>query len=154
MIVRNKYEQERIIRHKYKKEKNIIQVSKRGRGYCITFVDNNFINSEQDNRQETYPFFEVKDGDYCEVLDSLTHFSSLFYDKGIILSFGEGAEIIPEKEKLTLMKVIQRLENLSISHSNLLSNISSISKFLDNSQIDGAKELHKFNCNLTETEEE
>jgi len=115
-----------VIREKYKEERNEIKISNKGNGYWATFMDNNYINKDQNNRQETYAHTVVKDGDFCDVLNSLADFTAGFYNKGVNLNFGEQYMSIPEREKETIEKVVKKLETLSVSHKVLLESVKKI----------------------------
>jgi len=134
-----------IIRDKYQEERNEIKISINDSKYYATFIDNNYINRDQNNRQETYPHVGVVNaGDFCDVINALANYTAGFYNNGVDLNFGEQAMPIPAKEKETIERVVKKLENISISHKTLLESVKQIEKIVTDDSLYDSKMLADF----------
>ena len=133
-----------VMREKYKEERNEIKISNKGNGYWATFINNNYINKDQNNRQEDFTYFAVRGGDFCEVIKSISGFTAGFYNKGVDLNFDDSSNLIPAKEKETIEKVVKKLEEISISHKNLLSSVKKIEEIVSDDSLYESKMLADF----------
>lgn len=116
-----------------KEKKNEIWISRNGLGYFVCLTDNHYINRHQNNRIENYTYGNfnggLAGGDYYDLLNKLLEFGEL-YSKGIKLKF----ENIPEKEKLTIEKLVKRLEKLSTENKDLKYSLKMICELSKNKE--------------------
>jgi hypothetical protein len=133
-----------MIREKYQEERNEIKLVLYPDGYQATFVDNNHINRDQNNRQEDYPHLVVTAGDFLEVINAIASFRAGFYTRGVNLNFDDSSNLIPVKEKETIELVVKKLETIAISHKNILESVKKIEKIVTDDSLYESKMLDDF----------
>ena len=113
-------------------KKNEIWIGKNGRGYYIHLTNNHYYNRDTD-KIENYTYSHLNEGldegDFLDALNKLLYFGVL-YSKGIKLKFEKNSVVkIPEKEKQTIEKLIERLEKNAKEIKDLKYTIKMINTF-------------------------
>ena len=81
------------------------------------------------NKENNSKYFLPIDANFYDVLNTLINVSDSFYKTGIKLKFEKNPIIeIPEREKKTIEKLVNRLENLCIENRNLKNSLKIVSE--------------------------
>ena len=89
-------------------KENEIWIGKNGKGYFLYCKDNYYKNH---GKTESYDKQSLQGGDFYSLAQEIIIMPDYFYEKGIKLKFEKNSVVkIPEKEKQTIEKLIERLE--------------------------------------------